>query len=86
MNESMEPMGVRDILGSPTPFTVVNILPRMFSALIPIGQLKVRDWIEFGFYQFNHPCRVGNGCVMCFTPIHMCSLYDDIHGLNLSIL
>jgi hypothetical protein len=54
MDEPMDPLGMRDILGFPTSFTVVNMLLGIFSTLIPIGQFKVRNGMEYDLYEFNH--------------------------------
>jgi hypothetical protein len=70
MNELMDQLGARNILGIPFPLIIMNVLLRIFNALIQIGRLKVRDWMEPKFDQFNHLRLVLYGNAMCFPPMH----------------
>lgn len=85
MNEPMNPLGARNILGSPLPLTIVNMLLGIFIALILVSQLKVIDWLELDFDHFIHLHLVMYGHTMSCPPMHKCFSYYDIHGMNLSI-
>jgi hypothetical protein len=54
MNELMDPLGMRNILGNPSTLAILNVLLRVFNSLISIFQLKVGDWLVPYFNHFSH--------------------------------
>jgi hypothetical protein len=41
MDESMDPLGSRNIIGGPMPFKKINLFLGILNALVPIGQFEI---------------------------------------------